>query len=368
MGTTEFKTIGNVNQFLELQTRHATQLVQMGYIFTDPIPAALKPLVQTIGPWQGMDDMAWNFLNPDNEGRAVSAIEKANLGGFDTMQVVAKPPIDIAGHSYRVSPREDFRHGGMSMQIAQSKITRPQREWNRAIARELFNVFTAGAFKASAAARTEGYTFTVKDFGGNDIAVPKITESATRASATIAGSHHSVRWADKQGDLLAAGHDHIPANSGGVWTEAKGRTARDHLLEHPGVTAVDAYVGAGVVDEVFAVLKTAAANTPRNAELAEQGFATEEEFGVPSFVGTHDGVRYFRLDALPDDLGVYFARGRKPLALSVGIQRADGTEMPYAWNDMANKDPETQVINYGFRGPAVAHVVEPTSIFIDNYA
>lgn len=368
MGTAEFKTIGNVKQFLELQTRHATELVQSGVVFTDPIPAALKPLVRALGPWPGADDWAWNFMNPDDEGRAVGPEEKARIGGFDTFQVVAKPPIEVAGHSQRISGRNDFRHGGMSMQIAREKITRPTREWNKAIAREAFNVFTSGGFKGSSAARTEGYTFTVKNFRGNDVSVQAVTESATRASATVAHSGQLVTWGDKQGSTMAAGHDHVPANAGGDWTEALGRTARDHLLEHPGVNAVDAYVGATVAEDVFTQLGTEAANTDRSWMLAQSGLPGEDEFGIPTPIGTHDGVRYYRLDAFPDTLGVYFARGRKPLGLTVGIQRADGNEMPGAWNDAHLMDPETQAVNYGYRGPAAVHVVEPTSIYVANYA
>lgn len=367
MGTAEFKTISNVGQFIELQTRHAQALAQSGVIFRDAIPAALKPLVRPIGSWPGADDMAWDFMDPLGEGRAVSPEEKARLGGFDTFQIVAKPPIEVAGHSYRVSPKNDFRHGGMSFVIAQQKITAPQREWNRAIAREMFNVFTSGAFKATAAARTAGYAFTVKDFAGNDIEVQKVTESANRATPTVAHSSHLVRWGDKQGDRFAAGHNHLPANEATGWTAALGKVARDHLLEHPGVNGVDAYVGKNVVEDVFSAITDTAFGTERANSLLAEGTATEDEFGVPSAVGTVDGVRYMRLDCLPDDLAVYYARGHKPLAYGVGIQRSDGAEMPTAWNDANLKDPETGVVNYGYRGPAAVHVVEPTSIYVAKY-
>lgn len=366
MATAEFKTIGNVKQFLELQTRHAQKLAHDGILFNSPIPAALAPFTRVLGPWPGADDMAWDFLNPDGEGRAVSPEEKARIGGFDTRQIVAKPNIEIAGHTFRVSPKNDFRHGGMSLQIAQEKITRPHREWNRAVARELVNVVTCGAYKNSGT-RTEGYTFTIKDFNGTNVAIQSVTESANQATPTVAGSHHVMQFPDRHGDLLSAGHDHVPADAGGVWTEALGKTARDHILEHPGNHGVDAYVGESVVDEIEAQIESVRASTESGVQF-EMGGATEQDFGIPTYIGMHDNVRYFRWDDLPANLGLYMARGRKPLALSVGIQRADGVEMPKAWNNARVADPETEAIEYGFRGPTGAHVVEPTSIYIANYA
>lgn len=366
MGTVEYKTLGNVKQFIETATLHAQGLVQNGIIFDSPIPAALKPLVRGLGPWPGSDDWAWDFTTPDNKGYAIASEEKARLGAFDTYQIVAKPPIEIAGLSYRVG-NDDFRNGGMSLQIAAEKIRRPERDWNNAISEALLNVFTSGAYTGASAARTNGYAFTVKNVAGADVSIAKVTESANRATPTVAHASHLALWPDKQGGQFSAGHTHLPANAGGVWTEALGRTARDHLLEHPGVNAVDCYVGSDVVDDVFEEITDTAALTNKANELLVTGTATEDNFGVPSLIGTVDGVKYSRLDCLPANLAVYFARGRKPLGVSVGVQRADGSKMPRSWNDVHLMDPETGAVNYGFRGFAGAHVVEPTSIYIANY-
>lgn len=363
----EIKRIGNVQQFIEAHTRYAQRLAQDGVVFDSPIPEALRPLVRSTGPWPGTENWLWPYLNPEGRGRAIGPIEKAPLGAFDMYGVMAKPPFEVAGHSFRISQKEDFRNGEMSNAIAAEKLQRPSREWNSAIAHELFNVATAGAFEAGSAVRTPGYVFTVENFKGVDIAIEKPTETASIASATIANANHLVQWPDRRGGQFGAGHDHLPANVGGPWTEALGRLARDHLLEHPGVSGVDALIGKNVVEDVFAVMKDAATYVAEAVRLAREGTATESSFGNTSPVGVHEGVRYLRSDDLPADLALYYARGSRPIALTVGVQFANKTELPYSWNDLKNMDPEVQTVNYGYRGQAAAQVVEPTKLFIHNY-
>lgn len=361
----EFKTISNVDQFIELQTRHAQRLQRDGFVFQDPIPAFLRPFTQVMRGWPGNQDWAWDWSQAGSTGRAIAPEDRAPFGEFDTYQIVAKPPFEVAGHTHYVKP-EDFDYP-MAADIAGEKAMRPAEEWFRAINEGVLDVATSGAFFSATDARTDGTQFSATSFNGDTVTVSSATESSTVATPSVAHSSHLVEWPDRRGGTFAAGQNHLPADTGADWTEADGVTARDTIMQYPGVTGVDAFVGPNVVDDIEAVVETARSSTESGVTF-EQGGAVESDFGTVQFIAEHDNVRYFRTDDLgADDLGVYVARNRTPLAVVIGKARTNGRlDLPGAWNELS--DPETKIRKFGYRGYAAAYVKEPTSIFIHNYA
>lgn len=368
MGTAEFKTIGNVKQFIEAHTLHAQGLVQGGYVFRDPIPGFLRPFVNSMtGGWPGNNDMAFDFMDPHTKGVVVSQNEKAPLGGFDTWQLIAKPPVMIAGHSQRVS-KDDFWHGTMSSDIAAAKIQRPVYEWNRSVAEAIMDLFTAGAYLNSGTL-TEAGVFGAKNRNGATVEVAKPTESATVGTTTIAHASHLVRFPDRKGGRFAAGHDHVIADAGAAWTEALGKTARNHIMEHPGAMGVVCYMGKNPAEDVEAVIETVRTNTESGVQFEEVGVAVPNDFGSPpQRIALHDGVEYFYQPDIPDDIAVYLARGTKPITYVTGLIGTDGNpQYPYAWDSSPIMDPETGAVEYGYRGHAAAYITNPVGLYVVDY-
>lgn len=362
----EFKTIGNVKQFIEATTQHQQGLVRDTYAFRSAIPDFLRPFVQDIGPWPGDKDVAWDAAQPTLGGRAVATLEKAHLGSFDTYQIVAKPSIQIGGHTYRTTP-DDFIYP-MAAQIAALKAEQPILEWNRAMAEAILDIALSGAFSSSTNDFTEAKAFTVKNFRGTDVAVSKPTESATVASATVAHASHLTTWPDRKGGTFAAGHDHVIAAAGASWTAALGRTARNHITEHPGQNKVLAIVGKNVDEDVRGVVTTTRANTESGVGFAQLGLANSDFGSAPQFIATHENVDYYFQPDMPDDIAMYVAAGKKPIGVSIGRMRTDGqTDSPFPWNTLGQEDRETRAVEYGFRGFGSAYIVDPVALYLVEY-
>lgn len=362
----EFIEISNVRQFTDVQVRHAEQLVRGGIIWDDMVPRFLQPFTQRMGSWNGRDDWASPHLDPSSRGRAVGTEDHAHIGGQRQRQIVAKPGFEVAGRTQTVSS-DDFTHP-MGPEIARQKITEPEQEFTRAVAEGLLNMVMADQHDNSA--YNEGQTFHARNFDGVDTVVDTVSESADEASATVAGSHHSINWPDKQGGTFSSGHDHIQSNTGG-WSESKAETARDHLLEHPGQNGpVWAFVGATVRDSVETDIESVRSGTESGVDFEQLNPGPEEQFGVPSEVGTHDGVRYFHVGALPDQFAIYMDSNVPHIGLWMGEGGEDGQtrKQPRAWNNRGQQHPETDVTEYGFRGYAVPHVTNPVGIFLHDYS
>lgn len=362
----EFVEIANVQQFTDVQVRHAEQLVRGGIVWDRITPQFLQPFTQRMGAWPGRDDWAIPHLDPSSRGRAVGTEDNARLGGQRQKQIVAKPGFEVAGHTQFVTP-DDFTHP-MGPEIARQKVREPEIEWNRAVQEGILNMVMADQHDNST--YTEGQTFHARNFDGVDTSIDTVTESADEASATVAGSHHGIAWPDKQGGTFSTGHDHITSNTGG-WSESKAETARDHLLEHPGQNGpVWAFVGATVRDSVETDIESVRSSTESGVDFEQLNPGPERDFGVPTEVGTHDGVRYFHVGALPDQFAIYLDSQNTHLGVWLGEGGEDGTtrKQPRAWNNRGQQDPETDVTKYGFRGYASAHVTNPVGIFLGDYS
>lgn len=369
--------VNNVQQFVELATEHQQGLVRDGYVYTEPIPAFLRPYTKVRKGYPENRVVRWDYIQGVAKGAVVDENDRAPFGKRDIFGVEALEPLHIAGHSMTVTPKELRRWGAQDM--LGEIITQPYEEWLKSCNELIMDVATSGGY--AAASPSDNAAATCRDFSGVQHTLRLATNSANTCSATVANSSQLVQFAARDGTLFAAGHDHVTASVGGVWTRARGKVQAALLYEHPGQNFVDAYVGSTVKDSIEAVIQqvrgldgSGIGQTPLAADYFENGMATKgaNDFGVPEFIKEIDNVRYFFVKDLNADLGIFFARGTQPLEAFIGMKGEDGQlDTPFGWDEKLHRElrgsRDQAGIEYGFRGHFGAYIRTPVGMTVAKF-
>jgi hypothetical protein len=361
--------IQNVRRFDQVVSRVTYRMEQSpSRIFQEMMPGSIMRYTEDIGPWEGRGDEHWEVPTTAQDAHAVSRSERADRGEYDMHHIVAKRGVDMAGRTQRVD-QEDFDYGGMPQEKVVELSARPRRDWNKTAAETILDVLTQGAFGRTDDTPQEAFQPSVTDFNGNTINFPQATEDSDFVADVVAHSGQNVNWPLRDGSTTGTGHDHVSNAAGGSWTLSLGRTARDHIREHPGNGRVYALCGANVAADVRSKAKTEYGAVESRTEFITTGDEDAGAFADIAPLATLESVDYFHMPDMPDDIAVYLASNKQPVYASPGAVSAEGRQLANGdWTENIEQTTggELSGLKWGYRRWFDAGVQDPTALFVQE--